>query len=138
MANEKNLRVPTSSEARENGKKGGIASGKARRQKKLLRECLEILLEKEMTDKKGETMTGAEALSAKLFKEVFKETPKNEPKKELFAVASDTPVYMVDNSRTMQPVINNKSQVKVSFCPLCGTKLMEGSNFCHLCGARMK
>lgn len=77
-------------------------------------------------------------MPAKLFKEVFKETPKNEPKKELFAVASDTPVYMVDNSRTMQPVINNKSQVKVSFCPLCGTKLMEGSNFCHLCGARMK
>lgn len=72
MANEKNLRVPTSSEARENGKKGGIASGKARRQKKLLRECLEILLEKEMTDKKGETMTGAEALSAKLFKEAMK------------------------------------------------------------------
>ena len=72
MANEKNLRVPTSSEARENGKKGGIASGKARRQKKLLRECLEILLEKEMTDKKGETMTGAEALSAKLFSEAMK------------------------------------------------------------------
>ena len=31
MANEQNLRVPTSSEARINGKKGGIASGEARR-----------------------------------------------------------------------------------------------------------
>lgn len=75
MANEQNL-IPNSerspNEVRENGKKGGIASGKARRQKKLLRECLEILLEKEMTDKKGETMTGAEALSAKLFKEAMK------------------------------------------------------------------
>lgn len=75
MANEQNL-IPNSerspNEVRENGKKGGIASGKARRQKKLLRECLEILLEKEMTDKKGETMTGAEALSAKLFSEAMK------------------------------------------------------------------
>ena len=75
MANEQNL-IPNSerspNEVRENGKKGSIASGKARRQKKLLRECLEILLEKEMTDKKGETMTGAEALSAKLFKEAMK------------------------------------------------------------------
>ena len=72
MSNEKNLRVPTSSEARENGKKGGIASGEARRRKKLLRECLEILLEKEITDKKGETMSGAEALSTKLFAEAMK------------------------------------------------------------------
>lgn len=72
MSNEKNLRVPTSSEARENGKKGGIASGEARRKKKLLRECLEILLEKEITDKKGETMSGAEALSTKLFAEAMK------------------------------------------------------------------
>lgn len=72
MANEQNLKTPTSSEARENGKKGGIASGEARRKKKLLRECLEILLEKEITDKKGETMSGAEALSTKLFAEAMK------------------------------------------------------------------
>ena len=36
MANEQNLRVPTSSEARENGKKGGKASGAARRAAKRL------------------------------------------------------------------------------------------------------
>ena len=40
MANEQNLRVPTSSEARENGKKGGIASGKARREKKTVQKIL--------------------------------------------------------------------------------------------------
>ena len=75
MANEQNL-IPNSerspNEVRENGKKGGIASGKARRQKKLLRECLEILLEKEMTDKKGETITGAEAMAAKVFQQALK------------------------------------------------------------------
>ena len=34
MANEQNLRVPSSSEARQIGQKGGIASGKARREKR--------------------------------------------------------------------------------------------------------
>lgn len=75
MANEKNLirnEDLTPSQRRANASKAGKASGEARRKKKLLRECLEILLEKEMTDKKGETMTGAEALSAKLFKEAMK------------------------------------------------------------------
>ena len=72
MANEQNLRPSEYKLSQEEAKKGGINSGKARRQKKLLRECLEILLEKEMTDKKGETMSGAEALSAKLFKEAMK------------------------------------------------------------------
>lgn len=75
MANEQNLLKPedlTPSQRRANASKAGKASGEARRKKKLLRECLEILLEKEMTDKKGETMTGAEALSAKLFSEAMK------------------------------------------------------------------
>ena len=75
MANEQNLNpfgTLTEDEQRKISSKGGKASGEARRKKKLLRECLEILLEKEMTDKKGETMTGAEALSAKLFKEAMK------------------------------------------------------------------
>ena len=44
MANEQNLRVPTSSEARENGKKGGIASGIARREKKTIQKILNDFL----------------------------------------------------------------------------------------------
>lgn len=40
MPNEQNLRVPTSSEARRNGKKGGIASGIARREKKTVQKIL--------------------------------------------------------------------------------------------------
>lgn len=72
MANEQNLRVPTSSEARKNGKKGGLASGEARRNKKILRDCLEMLLEKEITDKSGNTMTGAEAMAVKVFQQALK------------------------------------------------------------------
>lgn len=62
----------TEEEQREIARQGGIASGEARRNKKLLRDCLEILLEKQMKDKKGNEMTGAEALSAKLFAEAMK------------------------------------------------------------------
>lgn len=44
MANEQNLRpVQSEAEARELGKKGGIASGKARRAKKTLREIGDML-----------------------------------------------------------------------------------------------
>lgn len=45
MANEDNLRTPTTEEAREIGRKGGIASGEARRRRKTLKEELLLLLE---------------------------------------------------------------------------------------------
>lgn len=75
MANEQNLLKPedlTPSQRRANASKAGKASGEARRKKKLLRECLEIILEKEMKGKNGETITGAEALTTKLFAEAMK------------------------------------------------------------------
>ena len=71
MANKENLRVPTSSEARRNGKKGGIASGESRRHRKLLRECLDELLAREYTAD-GRTITGSEALAAALMKKAMK------------------------------------------------------------------
>jgi hypothetical protein len=72
MANEQNLRVPTSSEARENGKKGGIASGEARRAKKSLREAMQILMDADLTGKDGKTMTGTEAMAARAFQAALK------------------------------------------------------------------
>ena len=42
--NEQNLIVPSSSEARENGSKGGKASGAARRKKRDMKQCMELLL----------------------------------------------------------------------------------------------
>ena len=71
----KNL-IPTNKRSKEEakrlGKKGGIASGKARREKKTLRQCLEILLEKTIKDKKGIEITGAEAVSLKVFEKALK------------------------------------------------------------------
>ena len=76
MGNEQNLKPFTSDQSREeaaeNGRKGGIASGEARRRKRDLRLALELLLEKEYTDKKGKVMTGAEAITTKLFEQAMK------------------------------------------------------------------
>lgn len=53
MANTSNLKpVRTKSEARKRGKKGGIASGKARKERKALREELLLLLSKDDTQEK--------------------------------------------------------------------------------------
>lgn len=76
MANEKNLRPFTSEQSHEeavkNGKNGGIASGEARRAKKNLREAMQILMEADLTDKSGKTMTGTEAMAARAFQAALK------------------------------------------------------------------
>ena len=55
MANEQNL-IPfserTQNEARENGRKGGVASGAARRRKKSLREAADYFLSLPVAEKK--------------------------------------------------------------------------------------
>ena len=71
MANEQNL-IPQAHELTvEEASKGGKASVESRRQKKMLRECLEMLLEKEIIDRNGNKATGAEALAAKLFQQAM-------------------------------------------------------------------
>lgn len=73
--NEENLRPMserTKDEQREIARQGGKASGEARRKKRDLRKALEMLLEKEYTDKKGNVATGAEAITAKLFEQAMK------------------------------------------------------------------
>ena len=58
----------------ENGRKGGRASGEARRSKKDLREALQALLDAPIVDKKtGMKMTGTEAVAAKLFQRFLKD-----------------------------------------------------------------
>ncbi|MDU3712411.1 MAG: stress-induced protein [Streptococcus mitis] len=48
MAGADNLKVPTSDEARKYGKKGGVASGKARRKKANLKKAFETILQAEV------------------------------------------------------------------------------------------
>ena len=56
----------------EEASKGGKASAEARRRKKDLREALEILLEREYSDKSGEKMQGIDVIATALFKEASK------------------------------------------------------------------
>ena len=69
MANNQNLRRGgiTTETASELGKKGAEKSAESRRNRKLWKEALEILLEKMMEDENGEEVTGSEAISASLF-----------------------------------------------------------------------
>ena len=53
-------------------RQGGVASGIARREKKSLREAMQILMDTDLTGKDGKTMTGAEAMAAKAFQAALK------------------------------------------------------------------
>lgn len=70
MHDNKNLRTSTPEEARRNGALGGKKSVEARRRKKLLRECIEELLEREYDTAQGK-MLGAEALAVQLMKKAL-------------------------------------------------------------------
>ena len=74
MANEQNLVRGDAAHklTAEEASKGGKASAEARRKKRDLRNALEMLLEREWTDKSGNVMTGTEAITVKLFDQAMK------------------------------------------------------------------
>ena len=64
----------TKEEQREIARKGGQASGKARRNKALLKDCINILMEQKVIDEEtGKKITGAEQLSVNLWKKAVSE-----------------------------------------------------------------
>jgi len=77
MANEQNLRPSEYKLSQEEAKKGGINSGKARREKADLKKQLQLFLEMNATtDKHGEPLTGAELMVKVAVKEMTKGNPK--------------------------------------------------------------
>ena len=61
----------------EEARKGGQKSGETRRKKRDLKMCLNILMEQELSDEEnGNTMSGAEALALKAFREALDGNPK--------------------------------------------------------------
>lgn len=63
-------------EAAKNGRKGGIASGEARREKANLKRQLQLFLESDIKDKHGNVLTGAEMMVSVAVKEMSKGNPK--------------------------------------------------------------
>ena len=83
MANEHNLekgkatQFKSGEEAAKAGRKGGIASGEAKRERANLRKMLQVALESDdFKDKFGNKMTGAELMVKVAFKEMAKGNPK--------------------------------------------------------------
>lgn len=72
MANEKNLKKLSPSEAREYGSKGGKASVIARQAKKTMREMLKYLLEQDIQNTKGEKKSTLEAVMVAQLKQALK------------------------------------------------------------------
>ena len=113
MANEQNLRPSEYKLSQEEAKKGGIASGEARRAKRDLRLALEILLEKDFKDKHGNTVSGTEAITAKLFEQAMKGNVK------AFETLRDTvgqkPVEKVMIAEVEQDVINEVENAVLNY-----------------------
>lgn len=65
--NSENLKTPSTEEARARGKKGGIASGKARAEKKRLKEAVESILSMKYDSETGKKLTGYEMVALALF-----------------------------------------------------------------------
>ena len=91
-------------------RKGGINSGKARRNKALLKDCLQILMEKKYLDEEtGKKITGAELLSVDLFRKAIDEMD-TAKKAKAFEVLRDTsgqkPVDKVMIAEVDQTVID--------------------------------
>lgn len=73
MANEQNLRPCEYQLSREEAKKGGINSGKARREKADLRRQMQLWLESDVTtNKHGNPMSGAQLMAAIAAREAAK------------------------------------------------------------------
>lgn len=107
MANNENLKRPSPSEARENGRKGGIASGEARRERKKIKEYLEIALTSAIKDKQGNEYTRLEAGVLKLVERYVKGDQK----------AFDTVVELLGEKPALKQEITKTTPQKVFISP---------------------
>lgn len=91
MANENNLKpYRTESEAREAGRKGGIASGEARRRKKAFREWLEEQLDSDGGNLNGQPATKKQLIAARLVQKLLDGNVEDKDFLRAFEVVRDT------------------------------------------------
>lgn len=109
MANEQNLRPCEYKLSQEEAKKGGIASGEARRKKRDLRRALEMLLEKDFKDKNGNSISGTEAITTKLFEQAMKGNVK--AFETIRATVGQDPVQKVQVAEVNQDLVNEVEKI---------------------------
>ena len=78
--------------------KGAQRSAEVRREKRDLRKALELLLEKDWKDAEGNTVTGTEAITAKLFQQALKGNVK--AFKTIRETVGQEPVQRIEISQT--------------------------------------
>lgn len=77
MANEQNLekgratRFKSGEEAAKAGRKGGKASGEAKRKRKAFAEAFDVLLQRDYTDHNGNQLQGVDAIAMRVFQQAM-------------------------------------------------------------------
>ena len=110
MANEQNL-IPNSertpSELREQTRKAGIASGKARKRKADLRRMAQEVLDGTYTDKNGNQFTGEEAVIKGLIANL------TDPKGKNWGKAMDLLIQLIGANKSKEEKQLMKTQIKI-------------------------
>lgn len=111
MPNPENL-IPNSertpSELREQTRKAGIASGKARRQKADLRRAMQEALNSTFTDSKGKTATGAEIVMAGLMANL------SDPKARNWGKAVEVMLLLTGQNMTKEQIAKIKAEIELT------------------------
>ena len=111
MANPENL-IPNSerspSELREQTRKGGIASGKARRAKADLRKAMQEALNSTFTDSKGKKATGQEIVMAGLIANL------SDPKARNWGKAVEVMLLLTGQSMTKEQIAKIKAETELT------------------------
>lgn len=98
----------TESEQRAIAKKGGIASGKARRQKADLRRAMQEALNSTFTDSKGKKATGAEIVMAGLMANL------SDPKARNWGKAVEVMLLLTGQNMTKEQIAKIKAEIELT------------------------
>ena len=106
-------------EARENGKRGGIASGKARRRKSDLRKAMQEAMLMTFEDKKGVKRTGEEIVISGIIANLSDPTAKN------WGKAVEAMLHLTGQSMSKEQIAKIKAEIELTKAK---TKAIQDNN----------
>lgn len=106
--NDENLRPSEYKLSQEEAKRGGIASGKARRAKADLRRAMQDALNSTFTDSKGKKATGAEIVMAGLMANL------SDPKARNWGKAVEVMLLLTGQNMTKEQIAKLKAEIELT------------------------
>lgn len=106
--NDENLRPSEYKLSQEEAKRGGIASGKARRAKADLRKAMQEALNSTFTDSKGKKATGAEIVMAGLMANL------SDPKARNWGKAVEVMLLLTGQNMTKEQIAKLKAEIELT------------------------